>query len=69
MSQSGYTHIDVEEITQETDKAFLCIIDGEAIWLPKSQIADADDYEMGDKNLSMSITEWIAKEKGIEGEN
>lgn len=68
MSHSGYIHIDVEEITKETDKAFCCVIDGESVWLPKTQIADWRNYEEGDKVVSMSITEWIAREKGIEGE-
>lgn len=66
MAFSGWVHIDVDEITQETEKAFCCLIDGETHWLPKSQIADHGDYGMGDKNISMSITEWIAKEKGFD---
>lgn len=65
MSFSRWIHIDVEAITKETDKAFLCVIDGDEYWLPKSQIADADDYEEGDENVSMSITEFIAGEKGL----
>jgi len=66
MSQSGYVHIDVERIVRETDKAFQVLLEGgELVWLPKSQIADADAYEVGDEDASMSITEYIAREKGI----
>lgn len=65
MSASGYVHVDVDRIERETDKAFLVLIDGEETWIPKSQIADADDYNAGDEDLTLSITEWIANEKGL----
>ena len=68
MSQSGYAHIEVDEIKRETDGAFLFVIDGEEKWVPKSQVADPDDYERGDENCSVSITEWFANKEGIEGE-
>lgn len=35
MSASGWIHLDVEEITRETDSAFLLIMeDGEEVWMP-----------------------------------
>jgi hypothetical protein len=68
ISNSRWVHIDVDRIEQETDAAFLLDIDGEEIWVPKSQVADARDYVKGDENVSMSITEWIARQKGLEGE-
>lgn len=66
MGASGWVHVEVERVIRETDAAFKVLIDDEEVWLPKSQIADADDYKPGDTNCTMSITEWIAKEKGIE---
>ncbi len=68
MSKSGYVHISVDEILRITDKAFRVLLDGEEIWLPSSQISDAGDYSEGDKDITLSITEWIANQKGIEGE-
>lgn len=65
MGFSGWVHIVVEEILRETDKAFLCLIDCTEVWIPKSQIADANNYEEGEMDCEMSITEFIAKEKGI----
>lgn len=62
---SDWFYLDVDRVVKETDKAFLVEIDGEQIWLPKSQIADAHDYEEGDENCGMSVTEYIAKEKGL----
>lgn len=66
MGASNYVHLEVSEIKRETDKAFLVVLeDGAEHWLPKSQIADADDYSEGDTNCTVSITEWLAGEKGI----
>jgi hypothetical protein len=62
---SDWIHLDVEKILQETDKAFLCLIDGEQHWIPKSQVSDPDDYYAGDKDCCISVTEWLAKEKGL----
>ncbi len=62
---SRYVHLDVEKILRETDKAFLLLVDGEEIWIPKGQIANPDDYSEGDINCTVSITEWIANQKGI----
>lgn len=65
MGASNYVHIDFDSIRRETERAFLFIIDEEEVWLPKSQIADADDYNEGDENGTVSITEYIANEKGL----
>ena len=64
---SQYIHIEAEEIKRVTDKALLAVIDGDEYWLPLSQIADSDDYEGGETDVTLSITEWIAKEKGLGG--
>ncbi len=68
MSHSGFTHVEVERVVSETANAFLLSIDGSEHWIPKSQIADPDTYERGDENVTISMTDWIAKQKGIEGE-
>jgi hypothetical protein len=65
MSASNWVHLDVDEIKRETDKAFLLVIDGDEHWIPKSQISEPDDYEVGDKNLTVSVTEWIAEQKEL----
>lgn len=67
MSASGWVHVDVEKIIRETGAAFRArLSDGREVWLPFSQIADADAYAEGDENVTLSITEWIAEQKGIE---
>jgi hypothetical protein len=73
MGASRYIHLEVERIVRETDAAFLVVLwqdtgecdAGEELWLPKTQIADAEDYEAGDGNVTLSITEWIAEQKGL----
>lgn len=65
MSHSGYVHVEVEEILRETERAFLVRFDGEETWLPKACIADADCYDAGDVNVTISVREGIAREKGL----
>lgn len=68
MSFSHWVYIAIDEILRETDRAFLVSIDGDEVWLPRSQIADADDYEVGDQDVTLGITEFIAREKGLEAD-
>jgi len=65
MSASNYVHLDVDLIKAETEKAFLVKIGEEEHWLPFSQIADHEVYDVGDKDLTLSVTEWIAKQKNL----
>lgn len=65
MGASNYVHVEVDEVLKETEAAFLVLIDDDQHWLPKSQIADANDYAVGDTNLTMSISEWLARQKGL----
>lgn len=66
MSASNWVHLDVTKIHQESEKAFLLEIDGgELTWIPKSQISEPETLEAGDVDVTVSITEWIAEQKGI----
>ena len=53
MGFSNWVHIDVDEILRETDKAFLVAVNEVEVWIPS------------DKDLTLSITEFIAREKGL----
>lgn len=66
MSQSGYVHLENCGIRHVTGAAILVEYDGEDYWLPKSQIADPETYEVGDCGVTVSVTEWIANQKGID---
>jgi len=50
---------DVEELITETDKAWLLSVDGEELWLPKSQC------EFDEDEMVVDIPDWLAEEKGL----
>jgi hypothetical protein len=52
-----------EEIRFETLLAYLLIVDGEEIWIPKSQIIAIDKRDM-----QAEISLWLAEKKGWIGE-
>lgn len=66
MPANNWVYIEVDEIKKETEAAFLFLIDDEEVWIPKSQMADPDNYEMGDCDCEVSVTEWIANQKGLQ---
>lgn len=68
MSQSGYVHLEDCRVVRVTDQAVLIWYGDIQLWVPKSQMADADGFEPGDGPVTVSVTEWIAAQKGIEVE-
>lgn len=46
-------------LVHETDRAILVVCKGEEIWVPKSQIGDADDE-------ALMITKWWAEKEGLD---
>jgi hypothetical protein len=67
MSEHSWVHLEFDRIIRETDKAlYVLFANGEEHWIPLSQIEDGGaDYRAGDKDGSMCVTEWIAKQKGM----
>ena len=50
---------------RETERALLCVIEGGAHWIPKTQIGvDSEVQQRGDRG-DLIITEWIGLEKGL----
>jgi hypothetical protein len=48
-----------------TDKACLCDIDGEEVWIPLSQIdEDSEVWDYEDEG-TLVITRWIAEQRGL----
>jgi len=59
--------VEFEDVTvvRETDAAILCDIDGDEVWIPKSQIHDDSEvYEMSTSG-TLIIPEWLAVEKEL----
>jgi hypothetical protein len=66
MSASRWVHLSCVDVLCEATSSFLLRIGDEQYWIPKSHIADAGDYEAGDDDVKISITKWIAEQKGID---
>ncbi len=68
MGQSNYVHLEDVTIVALTDAAVLLEYDDEQYWIPRSQLAEGEDEKLkkGAKGLTLSITEWIAEQKGID---
>lgn len=62
-----WVEVPVLEVEAETGKALRVVLEesGEVVWLPKSQIADAESYSKGDTNLTVRVTRWLAGQKGF----
>lgn len=66
MGSSSWVHLDVAEIERETATAFyLRLEDGRMVWVPKSQVSNAEDYAKGDRNCTISVSDWIAEQKKL----
>ena len=52
-------------VVRESDAALLCNIEGEEIWIPKSQITDDSEVYKADTEGDLVITEWLAEQKGL----
>ena len=65
MDEQEWRHLDVAVIRRETGAAFQVMLEDKRtiLWLPKSQVADADEYEAGMRNCTMSIPEWLWEKK------
>lgn len=48
----------------ETDRAVLIYDGTEPVWLPKSQV-EIDDAPRDDGLISVTLPEWLAREKGL----
>lgn len=60
--------VSIEDVVvlRATDKAILCSIDGDEVWIPKSQVDDDSEvWQDGDEG-TLVISAWLAKVKGLE---
>jgi hypothetical protein len=72
MSASNYFHVEVRKIKRITDSAMQLECEDDSIgtiWVPLITVADAYQYEEGDESVTVSIQEWIAKQKGFDTGN
>lgn len=53
------------KVLRETDKALKVEIDGQAAWLPKSQIHKESDVAVEGDEGTLYIPEWLARAKDL----
>jgi hypothetical protein len=55
------------DILRETEAAFLVSDGDREVWLPKSQIGNADELEGVNcmEDIEVIVPEWLAEEKGL----
>lgn len=63
LETKGYCYISCE-IRRVTDKAVLVHDGTQEAWIPRSQIEDPEEFEIGE-NVEVLMPEWLAKEKGL----
>jgi hypothetical protein len=64
MPRSTITLEDVECV-KETERALLCIIDGNEFWVPKSVVDDDSEvYAVGHEG-KLVVHEWFAEKEGL----
>ena len=51
----------------ETDKAVLCDVQGNEVWIPKGQIHDDSEVFARNGKGRLVVTQWIAEQKKIDG--
>jgi len=66
MDEENFVEIDGVKVVIETEKAILCLIHDEEVWVPKSQIMEHSQVQgEGDEGF-LSITKWFSEETGLE---
>ncbi len=57
---------DIDYVMAETDHAILVEIEGEKVWVPKSQMhEDSEVYSRESGSGELLVTEWWAKKRGL----
>ncbi len=70
MGASNWVHLEGCNVLRITEGAMLVEYSDSEVWLPLSQIdpESRDQYEEGDEDVTVSVTEWIASKRGLKGE-
>lgn len=63
----SYTTVHVDEVIRESQSgaALLLRIGDDKVWIPRSQIREPEDADVGRCEFDIEVSEWIAKEKGL----
>lgn len=61
-----YVSVEVDRVLVETDRAILCLIEGEKFWIPTSEIRDDSVVKREGDFGDLIIPEWLADDRGID---
>lgn len=50
---------------KQTDKALLCQVGDDEVWIPQSQIDDDSEVWKEGQEGMLVVSEWIARQKGL----
>lgn len=53
------------KVIRDSGTAILCEVDGEEVWIPKSQIDDDSEVYKAGTDGKLIIPEWLATDKGL----
>lgn len=63
-----YVDLTFDKIMWSTDKAVLFRFGNKEHWVPRSQIENPDQYQMGNQGSGeVSVQFWFVKQEGLEG--
>lgn len=64
---TDYTEVVADEIKAVTEDAVLCVFEdvGE-VWIPRSQIEDAPELTVGDKDVVLEIATWLVEKENLD---
>jgi hypothetical protein len=65
VGRDSYVPLVVDEVLRETEKAFLFLIDGAEVWIPRSQMEDPDGCTVGELECEVYVSRWIAGQKDL----
>lgn len=65
MDETAIVEIYVDNVITETEEAILCDMDGNQIWIPKSQIHKSSEVRHEGDTGWLVLPEWLAIEKEL----
>jgi hypothetical protein len=57
--------VEVEQVVRATGKALLVLVEGEEVWIPRSQIQEDSEVQDEGDSGTLVIPMWLAEEKGL----
>lgn len=60
-----YVQLQIDEVVREMATAFLLVIAGESVWMPRSQVYRPQRFHSGQYDVQMMVTHDVAEKKGL----